>query len=356
MNWDCVEVKALVFYEHGGLDKLEFADVPRPEPGPGEVLLEVKASALNHLDIWVRRGWPGLKLTMPHILGADGAGVAAALGEGVTGVEVGTRCAIDPGVNRFQDDYTRRGLDSVSPGYVKIGENAPGFHAEYAVVPATNLLPLPGDVDSAPWGDFASAAAASLVFLTAWRMLIHQARVRAGESVLILGAGGGVNSAAIQIAKHAGCTVYATTSSQAKMDKARELGADVVLNYRDDPAWSKAIFKLTGKRGVDVVVDNVGQATWGDSLRSVARGGRILTVGNTSGPVAETDIRFIFGKQISIIGSTMGSHQDYRDVMALVFNGTFQPVIDRVMPLDQGVEAIAILERGEQFGKIVLQQ
>jgi NADPH:quinone reductase-like Zn-dependent oxidoreductase len=233
---------------------------------------------------------------------------------------------------------------------VKIGEDAPGFHAEYAVVPAANLLPLPADVD------FASAAAASLVFLTAWRMLIHRGRVRAGESVLILGAGGGVNSAAIQIAKHAGCTVYATTSSQAKMDKARELGADVVLNYHDDPAWSKAIYKLTGKQGVDVVVDNVGQATWSDSLRSVARSGRILTVGNTSGPVAETDIRFIFGKQISIIGSTMGSHQDYLDVMALVFNGTFQPVIDQVMPLDQGVEATAILERGEQFGKIVLQQ
>jgi NADPH:quinone reductase-like Zn-dependent oxidoreductase len=243
----------------------------------------------------------------------------------------------------------------VSPGYIKIGENAPGFHAEYAVVPAANLLPLPADVDFAPWGDFASAAAASLVFLTAWRMLIHRARVRAGESVLILGAGGGVNSAAIQIAKHAGCTVYATTSSQANMDKARQLGADVVLNYQDDPGWSKAIYKLTGKQGVDVVVDNVGQATWSDSLRAVARGGRILTVGNTSGPVAETDIRFIFGKQISIIGSTMGSHQDYRDVMSLVFAGTLRSVVDRVMPLDQGVEAMTILERGEQFGKIVLE-
>ncbi len=341
-------MKALVFYEHGDLEVLQVSDVPRPEPGPGEVLVEVKASALNHLDIWVRRGWPGLKLRMPHILGADGAGIVAALGAGVTEVTVGTRCAIDPGVNRHADDYARRGLDSVSPGYYIIGEHAPGFHAEYAVVPATNLLPLPEDVD------FSSAAAASLVFLTAWRMLIHRAQVRAGESVLILGAGGGVNSAAIQIAKHAGCTVYATTSNQAKMDKARELGADVVLNYQDDPGWSKAIYKLTGKRGVDMVVDNVGQATWNDSLRAVARGGRVLTVGNTSGPVAQTDIRFIFGKQISIIGSTMGSHQDYRDVMALVFNGTFQPVVDRVMPLDQGAEAMAILERGRQFGKIVL--
>jgi NADPH:quinone reductase-like Zn-dependent oxidoreductase len=348
-------MKALVFYEHGELDKLRIAEVPPPQPGPGEVLVQVKASALNHLDIWVRRGWPGLKLALPHVLGADGAGIVAALGAGVTGVELGARCAIDPGVNRYPDEYTRRGLDSVSPGYYIIGEHAPGFHAEYAVVPAVNLLPLPDAVGFAPYGDFASAAAASLVFLTAWRMLIHQARLRAGESVLILGAGGGVNSAAVQVAKYAGCTVYATTSSPEKVQKVRELGADVVLNYCDDPEWSKSIYKLTGKRGVDVVVENVGQATWGDSLRAVARGGRVVTVGNTSGPIASTDIRFIFGKQISIIGSTMGSHQDYRDVMARVFDGTFRPVIDRVLPLDQGVEAMAILERGEQCGKIVLE-
>jgi NADPH:quinone reductase-like Zn-dependent oxidoreductase len=341
-------MRALVFYEHGDLDKLQIADVTRPEPGPGQALLEIKASALNHLDIWVRRGWTGLKLDLPHIMGADGAGVVAALGEGVTGIEVGTRCAIDPGVNRYQDHYTRRGMDSVSPGYYIIGEHAPGFHAEYGVAPAGNLLPLPDHVD------FTAAAAASLVFLTAWRMLIHQARIRAGESVLIIGAGGGVNSAAIQIAKFAGCTVYATTSSQSKMQQARELGADVVLNYLEDPEWSKTLYKLTAKRGVDVVVDNVGQATWNDSLRSVARGGRIVCVGNTSGPVAETNIRYIFGKQISIIGSTMGSHQDYRDVMALIFDGTFQPVIDRVLPLDRGIEAMSILERGEQCGKIVL--
>jgi NADPH:quinone reductase-like Zn-dependent oxidoreductase len=351
-------MKALVFYEHGDLDKLQIADVPKPEPGPGQVLLEVKASALNHLDIWVRRGWPGLKLAMPHVLGADGAGVVAALGEGVEAslraggraaeIQVGTRCAVNPGVNRYEDEYTRRGLDSVSPGYYIIGEHAPGFHAEYSVVPAVNLLPLPEYVT------FATAAAASLVYLTAWRMLIHRAGIRAGESVLILGAGGGVSSAAVQIAKFAGCHVYATTSSQAKMQKVRELGADVVLNYRDDPEWSRSIYTLTGKRGVDVVVDNVGQATWRDSLRAVARGGRIVTVGNTSGPLAETDIRFLFSKQTSIVGSTMGSRQDYRDVMSLVFDGTLQPAIDRVMPLDDGVEAMSILERGEQCGKIVL--
>jgi NADPH:quinone reductase-like Zn-dependent oxidoreductase len=348
-------MKALVFYEHGDLDKVQIAEVTQPEPKPGEVLIQIKASALNHLDIWVRRGWPGLKLTMPHIMGADGAGVVAALGEGVTGIEIGTPCALNPGVNRYTDEYTRRGLDSVSPGYYIIGEYAPGFHAEYATVPAANVLPIPDRGNFTPYGEFATAAAASLVFLTAWRMLIHQARIRAGESVLVLGAGGGVNTAAIQIAKFAGCNVYATTSSQEKMQKARELGADVVLNYYEDPEWSKTIYRLTGKRGVDVVVDNVGQATWSDSLRTVSRGGRVVSVGNTSGPLASTDIRFIFGKQISIIGSTMGSQQDFRDVMALVFNGTFRPVIDRVVPMDQGIEAMAALERGEQFGKIVLE-
>jgi NADPH:quinone reductase-like Zn-dependent oxidoreductase len=342
-------MQALVFFEHGGLDRLRVAEVPRPQPGPGQALIQVKASALNHLDIWVRRGWPGLKLDLPHVLGADGAGVVVELGEGTSGIEVGTRCAVDPGVNRYEDEYTRRGLHSLSPGYYIIGEHAPGLHAEYAVVPASNLLPLPDEVD------FATAAAASLVFLTAWRMLIHQARIRPGESVLILGACGGVNTAAIQIAKLAGCRVLATTGSQAKMDKVRELGADVVLDYVEDPEWSKKVYQLTGRRGVDVVVDNVGQATWRDSLRAAARGGRIVCVGNTSGPIAETDIRYIFSKQISIIGSTMGSHQDYREVMSLIFSGALRPAIDRVMRLDQGVEAIAILERGEQCGKIVLE-
>jgi len=202
--------------------------------------------------------------------------------------------------------------------------------------------------------DFPQAAAPLLVSLTAWRMLIHRARLRAGESVLIIGAGGGVNSMAIQIAKLAGATVYALTSSEEKMARAKELGADVVLNYREDPDWPKTLYKLTDRRGVDVVVDNVGRATLAQSMRVVARGGRIVIVGNTSGPDAQIDIRFIFGKQISIIGSTMGSHQDFRDVMALIWAGKLKPVVDRVMPLAEGKRAFELMERGEQFGKIVL--
>jgi NADPH:quinone reductase-like Zn-dependent oxidoreductase len=341
-------VKALCFYEHGELDVLRYDDVPDPEPGPGEVLVRVRACALNHLDVWVRRGWPGLKLEMPHWTGADVAGEIAALGEGVTGWEIGQRVVVDPGISTREDEFTRRGEHSLSPGYVILGEQIRGGQAEYVAVPASNLMPIPEG-----W-DFPQAAAPLLVSLTAWRMLIHRAQLRAGESVLIVGAGGGVNSMAIQIAKLAGATVYALTSTEEKMQRAKELGADVVLNYREDPQWSKTLYKMTDRRGVDVVVDNVGRATLAQSMRAVARGGRIVIVGNTSGPHAEIDIRFIFGKQISLIGSTMGTHQDFRDVMNLVWAGKLKPVVDRVMPLSEGKRAFEILERGEQFGKIVL--
>ena len=341
-------MKALCFYEHGELDVLQYTDVPDPEPGPGQVLIRVRACALNHLDIWIRRGWPGLKLEMPHWTGADVAGEIAALGEGVSGWEVGQRVVADPGISTREDEFTRRGEHSLSPGYVILGEQVRGGQAEYVAVPAANLMEIPEG-----W-DFPQAAAPLLVSLTAWRMLIHRAKLRAGESVLIVGAGGGVNSMAIQIAKLAGATVYALTSTEEKMEQARELGADVVLNYREDPQWSRTIYQLTGRRGVDVVVDNVGKATLAQSMRAVARGGRIVIVGNTSGPQAEIDIRFIFGKQISIIGSTMGTHQDFRDVMGLVWAGKLKPVVDRVMPLSEGKRAFEVLERGEQFGKIVL--
>ena len=341
-------MKALCFYEHGELDVLQYTDVPDPEPGPGQVLIRVRACALNHLDIWIRRGWPGLKLEMPHWTGADVAGEIAALGEGVSGWEVGQRVVADPGISTREDEFTRRGEHSLSPGYVILGEQVRGGQAEYVAVPASNLMEIPEG-----W-DFPQAAAPLLVSLTAWRMLIHRAKLRAGESVLIVGAGGGVNSMAIQIAKLAGATVYALTSTEEKMEQARELGADVVLNYREDPQWSRTIYQLTGRRGVDVVVDNVGKATLAQSMRAVARGGRIVIVGNTSGPEAQIDIRFIFGKQISIIGSTMGTHQDFRDVMGLVWAGKLKPVVDRVMPLSEGKRAFEVLERGEQFGKIVL--
>lgn len=341
-------MKSLCFYEHGDPDVLQYTDVPDPEPGPGEVLVRVRACALNHLDIWIRRGWPGLQLDMPHWTGADVAGEVAELGEGVTGWEVGQRVVVDPGISTGEDEFTHRGEHSLSPGYTILGEHIRGGQAEYVTVPADNLMTIPDG-----W-DFPQAAAPLLVSLTAWRMLIHRARLRAGESVLVIGAGGGVNSMAIQIAKLAGATVYALTSTERKMERACELGADAVLNYREDSGWSKTLYKMTDRRGVDVVVDNVGQATLTQSIRAVARGGRIVIVGNTSGPQTEIDIRFIFGKQISIIGSTMGTHQDFRDVMALIWAGKLKTVVDRMMPLSEGTAAFEAMEQGEQFGKIVL--
>ena len=340
-------MKALYFDEHGELDVVKFGDVPDPKPGPGEVLVRVRACALNFLDIWVRRGWPGLKLEMPHWCGADVAGEIVELGENVADWQVGQRVVVDPGVNLFEDEFTRRGRDSVSPGYHILGEHRRGGAAEYLAISAGNLAAMPDDMD------FPLAAAPLLVSLTAWRMLMHQAGLRAGETVLVVGAGGGVNSVAIQIAKLAGAFVYTVASNSAKAEQARQLGADVVLD-RSQVNWGKEVFKLTARRGVDVVVDNVGKATINTSMQAVARGGRIVIVGNTSGPQAEIDIRFIFGKQISLIGSTMGSHQDFRDVINLLWAGKIKPVIHQILPLSEGREAYKMMQEGKQFGKIVL--
>lgn len=310
--------------------------------------MRVKAVALNHLDLWVRQGWPGLNLPKPHIGGSDVAGVVAGYGEGAVGPPSGTRVVIDPGLVLGEDEWTRRGEESISPHYHVLGEGWRGGCAEYVAVPSRNLLSIP------PGIDFLHAAAPILVGLTAWRMLVKRAQLKNGESIAIVGAGGGVNSLSVQIAKYLGATVYAITGTPDKMQKAKDLGADYVINYREEN-WSEKVYQLTGKRGVDVVVDNVGQATLNSSMRAVARGGRVVIVGNTSGPKAEIDVRFIFAKQISLIGSTMGSHEDFRDVMELVWAGRLRPVIDRIMPLSEGRFAHELLAAGRQFGKIVLQ-
>ena len=340
-------MKALYFEKHGVLDVIQYGDVPDPKIGPHDVLVRVRACALNYLDIWVRRGWPGLKLEMPHWCGADVAGEIQELGSGVSPWQVGQRVVVNPGINFFEDEYTRRGEDSVSPGYHILGEHMRGGAAEYIAVPAGNLDAMPDGMS------FPEAAAPLLVGLTTWRMLIHRARLKAGETVLVVGAGGGVNSMAIQMAKLAGATVFAVASNPAKSEFASKLGADVVSD-RSQVDWGKEIFKLTSKRGVDVVVDNVGRATLNTSILAVARGGRIVIVGNTSGPQTQLDIRYLFAKQISLIGSTMGSREDFRTVTSLLRAGKIKPVIDRVMPLSEGKEAYRVMEEGGQLGKIVL--
>jgi NADPH:quinone reductase-like Zn-dependent oxidoreductase len=341
-------MKAIGFHQHGGMDQLAFLELPRPEPGPAEVLINVKAVALNHLDLWVLKGFPGLNLEMPHVGGSDIAGVIAELGDGVTGLEVGQRVVVNPSLSCGDCEWCRRGEDSLCDGFGIIGEHGPGGLCEYIAVPARNVMPMPDAFT------FAEAAALPLVFATAWRALITRGRVRPGEDVLILGASGGVATAAIQIARLAGAKVYAVTSSPEKAEKARALGADWVVD-RTAENWSKAVHVATNKRGVDLVLENVGAATWFDSLRSAAKGGRIVTFGATTGPRPETHIALIFWKQLSILGTTMSTRQEFHDVMNLVWQGKLKPVVDSIFSMDEAVAAYQRLEAGEQFGKIVIE-
>ncbi len=271
-------MKALYFTEHGGPEVMQYGELPDPQPGPGQALVQVRAVALNRVDLWVRQGGPAFaRLPKPHVGGADVAGVVVGYGSDADGPPPGTRVVVDPGVVTGEDEWTRRDEDSLSPHYHILGEDVWGGCADYVVVPAANLMPIPDGFD------FPEAAAPLLVYLTAWRMLDMRAGLQAGETVAIVGAGGGVNSAAIQIAKYLGATVYAITSTEEKMARAKALGADFAINYRQED-WSKAVFLATGKRGVDVVVDNVGAPTWTPSIRALARGGRLVNVGGTGGP------------------------------------------------------------------------
>jgi len=342
-------MKALAFEEHGGVDRVQLLDVPVPAIGPREVLLSVRAAALNRLDLWVLEGWPGLKLKRPHIMGADGAGVVAAVGEDVTRFFVGDRVAVNPTLcNDPADRFARLGLDNMCDDFAIFGEHVDGLFAEYAAVPERNLLPLP---DSVP---FETAAAASLVFVTAWHSLVTRGRLQPGESVLVVGAGGGVNTAAIQIARLVGARpIYVVGSSAAKLAQARALGADEVIN-RAEVDWGREMYRLTARQGVDVVVDNVGAATFAQSLRALRRGGRLLTVGNSSGPRFELDNRYLFAKHLTIIGSTMGTSADYEKVMGLIFAGRLRPVIDTVYQLRDATTALTRLRDGDVMGKLVL--
>lgn len=342
-------MKAVLFYEHGGPEVLKFEDFPTPEPGPGEAQVRLHAAALNHMDLWVRRGWPGLKLDYPHITGADGAGVISALGPGVEGFEIGQRVLINANLGCGKCAFCLAGQDNLCKDWHLLGETVRGTLAEYVVVPARNLLPLPEGFG------FAEAAAAGLVYHTAWHSLITRGHLRAGESVLIVGASGGVNTASIQVAKFAGAKVYVVGSSAAKLELAQSLGADVLIDRSQEPNWSKEVFLATGREGVDVVVDNVGGPTMMMSLRAARKGGRILTVGNTGGPELTLDNRYIFAKHLSILGSTMGTIRDFATAMNLVFEGALKPVIDRRYPLEDTASAQQRLEQGEQLGKIVLE-
>ncbi len=341
------DVKAVAIDRHGGPEVLDYRDLPDPEIADDEALVRLQASALNRVDVFVREGWPGLGLKFPHILGADGAGVVEAVGKEVQTAAVGERVVIDPSLTCGTCDACRRGDEVLCVEYKILGEHVDGTYAELVKVPGENLLPLPDGVPLEP------SAAAPTTFMTAWRLLMTRAAVQPGELVLVLGAGGGVSSAAIQIAKHAGARVIATSSTQEKLDRARQLGADEVINYTEEP-FERVAWELSGKRGVDVVVDSVGQATWKQSISALGKNGRLVTCGATTGPLGETDIRYIFWRQLQILGSPMSNRADLREVMKLIWEGKLKPVIDRTFPLEQAREAQERLERGDQFGKILL--
>lgn len=341
-------MKALVFKQHGDLDQVAYTDIDKPTISDDEVLIQVKAAALNHLDLWVLQGWPGLELSLPHVMGSDGAGIVAEIGSKVKEFKVGDRVAVNPCLFDPNDDFSRSGRENLSDSFAVIGEHTDGFFAEYTAVPARNCIPLPDHID------FSQAAAASLVFVTTWHSLMVRGGLQAGESVLIVGAGGGVNTAAIQVAKYAkAACIYVVGSSDEKLQQAKELGADVLIN-RHNEDWSKAVFKATERQGVDIVIDNVGAATFNKSLRALKKGGRLLTVGNTSGAKFEIDNRLIFGKHLSILGSTMGTSKDYHDVMQLVFEGHLQPVIDKTYPLSDAFQAVQRMHDGDVQGKLVV--
>jgi 2-desacetyl-2-hydroxyethyl bacteriochlorophyllide A dehydrogenase len=340
-------MKCVRIYEHGGIDKLVLDEIPTPKIGPTDVLVQVKATSINHLDLWVRQGLPGVKFPLPLIPGVDAAGVVEEVGSSVRHVKTGDRVVVAQGISCGHCKHCLDGNDNLCKEYRLIGEHRDGADAEFIAVPARNIQRLPQNVT------FETAAASALVFLTAWQMLVDKARVKQTEDVLVVGASSGVGSAGIQIAKMLGARVLATTSSEEKAARAREIGADEVINYKTESVL-ETVRKLTGRKGVDVVFDHVGASIWEENIKMLARGGRLVTCGATSGYEARTDLRYVFYKQLQILGSTMGRKGDLMTIMNLMGQGKLKPVIDRVLPLTEVRQAHQIVEEGRHFGKIVL--
>ena len=340
-------MKAVVYTAHGGPEVLRPHEMPTPEVRPTDVLVRVRAVALNHLDLWIRRGLPRLRLTFPHIPGADVAGTVERVGGAVTTIGEGDEILISPGLSCGVCAACVAGEDNLCARYAILGEHRHGGYAEYVAVPEANILPKPAQLS------FEEAASLPLVFLTAWNMLVDQAKLRFGETVLVWGAGSGVGSAGIQIAKVHSARVIAISGSPWKLERAKALGADEVIDYRERDVGD-AVRTLTDRRGVDVVFDHVGAATWQTSLRALARGGRLVTCGATSGAEAPTDIRYIYGRRLSIHGSWMGTKANLRAAMRLVDQGRLRPVVHEVFPLEDAARAQDVMERSEHFGKLVL--
>lgn len=341
-------MRALTISAHGGLEQLELRDdLPRPVVRSStDVLVRVKAAALNRLDLFMVGGLPHITITPPWIVGSDGAGVVEAVGEGVTRVQPGDHVVLNPGLSCRACEYCLTGDAPLCLRYGILGEHFPGTLCETLVVPESNVVAIPAGIP------FTDAAAFPLAALTAWRMLVSKAKVREGENVLIWGIGGGVALAALQIAKGRGARVWVTSGSDAKLERARALGADECLNHaRVDVG--REIRTRTGKRGVDVVIDSVGEKTWGQSLGALGKRGRLVTCGGTSGPMVQTDVRRLFWNQWTIMGSTMGNEDEFAAVSSEFAAGRLRAVVDSVFPMERGADAYARLASGEQFGKVV---
>jgi NADPH:quinone reductase-like Zn-dependent oxidoreductase len=343
-----MQTEAMVIRATGGPEVLERATIELPEPGPREVRVRVRAVALNHIDLWARRGLPHFRYDFPHRLGADIAGEVEALGPGAVGAKVGDKVLVNPGVSCGACERCLLGEDNMCRSYRILGENTQGGYSRHIVIPDANLLPVPGGLS------FTDAAAVPLCFLTAWHMVVAKAGLRAGQTVLVQAAGSGVSSAAIQIAKMLGARVITTTSTDEKAKRARELGADEVINYttQDFVAETK---KLTDKKGVDVVVEHVGGEIFAKSILAAAWGGKVVTCGATTGFQPTIDLRHVFFRQVQILGSTMGAKGELFGILRLVEAGKLRPVVDRVMPLWDARTAHELLEARKVFGKIVLE-
>ncbi len=339
-------MRAVVIRSHGGPGVLEKAELARPIPAHGEVLVKVAACGVNHLDLWTRRGVASRTLSFPHVLGNEPVGTVVELGPETRGPAVGARVIVSPGyLDTFHAD--RSGWDARFPDFKVVGHQSPGGYAEFVTALAENVVPISDRWSMEEW------AAAPLVFLTAWHMLVGRARVRPGETVLVIAAGSGVGSAAIQVAKHFGCRVITTAGKETKLAKAKELGADVGVSHADAD-WPRRVREATGGRGVDVVVEHVGEAVFAKAATTLAHAGRLVTCGATTGPRGELSLTHLFAKQQSILGSYMGDFAELKEVVALLEAGHLRPVVDRVYPLEEAQEAHRRLEASEHFGKIVL--
>lgn len=339
-------MQAVVIEEHGGLDALKVVERPDPEPRAGEVRVRIRAAALNRLDVFVRAGVPGVRYPLPIVSGSDGAGLVDRVGDDVTDLEIGSPCVLAPGLSCGVCESCARGDDHLCRYYGILGEHRDGTCADFVVVPRRNILPKPENLS------FEEAAAVPLPFLTAWHMLVERAKLRAGETILIHAAGSGVSTAGIQIADFLGARIFATAGSDEKLRRAAEMGVEAGINYRKQD-FVEEIRRLTGKRGVDVILDHVGKDTWEGNVRSLTKGGRLVICGNTSGTEANTSLPHVFFKSLSLLGSTMGGRSELFEILRLVEREILSPVVDRVLPMSQVAEGHRILEERAAFGRIV---